>query len=239
MNSLRWLLRKASARPEMVPTAFGVIRNNCKLSGNLTNKQKRTGIVFTLFLKPRCTTLTLSQSITPHVEYSEVTIGELHPPAAQASGETIVADPSCERQDAIVPPTPELDRSPVTPKTPASTFPVTPTSPSFGISGDSPEYPTVAHPEGGIDPTTLFVGGLEMHGPNAWDEERVANLFGRYGGLESVRVVKPSERSLLIPFTFLICVTANGRSAFAFVKFDNTESPARAVEFEVCSVLYP
>jgi hypothetical protein len=37
-----------------------------------------------------------------------------------------------------------------------------------------------------IDLATLFVGGLEMFGPGAWDEEKVNNFFARFGGLESV-----------------------------------------------------
>lgn len=42
-----------------------------------------------------------------------------------------------------------------------------------------------------LDPTTLFVGGLEMHGPGAWDEDKVARFFRRFGGLDSVKVVQP------------------------------------------------
>lgn len=42
-----------------------------------------------------------------------------------------------------------------------------------------------------LDPTTLFVGGLEMYGPAAWDEEKVGNYFSRFGGLEQVKVVRP------------------------------------------------
>jgi len=42
-----------------------------------------------------------------------------------------------------------------------------------------------------IDPTTLFVGGLEMHGPRAWDEAKVRDFFSRYSGLESVKFVRP------------------------------------------------
>jgi hypothetical protein len=44
-----------------------------------------------------------------------------------------------------------------------------------------------------LDPTTLFVGGLEMFGPGAWNEEKVKNFFARFGGLESVKVVRPCK----------------------------------------------
>ncbi|KAF8433581.1 hypothetical protein L210DRAFT_975593 [Boletus edulis BED1] len=67
-----------------------------------------------------------------------------------------------------------------------------------------------------VDPTTIFVGGLEMFGPNAWDEGKVRALFSKYGGIEAIKVIRPS----------------NKRSAFAFVKFNNTEAPARAVKAE-------
>lgn len=55
-----------------------------------------------------------------------------------------------------------------------------------------------------------------MYGPNAWDEERVRNLFSRYGGVQNVKVIRP----------------VNKRSAFAFVTFDNKDSPVRAVSEE-------
>lgn len=48
-----------------------------------------------------------------------------------------------------------------------------------------------------LDPTTLFVGGLEMFGPGAWDEEKVSNYFQKFGGLESVKLVRPGEISRL------------------------------------------
>ncbi|KAJ6575338.1 hypothetical protein B0H19DRAFT_1254903 [Mycena capillaripes] len=115
--------------------------------------------------------------------------------------------------------TPGLGMSPITPKTSDSQFPTTPTSTNGDLQGSSFEAYESKDKNGhfddtkDLDPTTLFVGGLEMFGPGAWDEERVSAFFGRFGGLESVKVVKP----------------VNGRSAFAFVKFNNTESPARAV----------
>ena len=43
------------------------------------------------------------------------------------------------------------------------------------------------------DPTTVFVGGLEMCGPMAWDEHELQVLFSKYGGIKSVKVVRPSQ----------------------------------------------
>ncbi|KAJ7225256.1 hypothetical protein GGX14DRAFT_637859 [Mycena pura] len=121
-------------------------------------------------------------------------------------------------QELNIPDTPGLAMSPITPKTPGSLFPTTPTSANGDLQSssfqgyESSKDPYFDDPKD-IDPTTLFVGGLEMFGPDAWDEDKVSALFGRFGGLESVKVVKP----------------INARAAFAFVKFDNTESPARAI----------
>lgn len=115
--------------------------------------------------------------------------------------------------DMPSPPMPSLGMSPITPKTPGSQFPITPTSSTMGIEGMPLCF---ENGERELDPTTLFVGGLEMHGPAAWDEGRVTNVFAKYGGLQSVKVVRP----------------ANSRAAFAFVKFDNMDSPARAIAEE-------
>ncbi|KAF7307112.1 RNA binding protein [Mycena indigotica] len=125
-------------------------------------------------------------------------------------------------QEGDEPETPGLGMSPVTPKTNDSQqFPTTPaTSVSEDdTTGKDASYFPGGEPKG-IDPTSLFVGGLEMYGPDAWDEHRVTALFEKYGGLQSVRVVKPT----------------NAKAAFAFVKFNNTESPARAVMNEHNSV---
>ncbi|KAJ3750666.1 hypothetical protein DFH05DRAFT_106125 [Lentinula detonsa] len=118
--------------------------------------------------------------------------------------------------------TPALARSPVTPKTPGFLFPPTPTSfhgerPLFSKSDHESSYNIEGmSSEQILDPTTLFVGGLEMRGPGgpgAWDEAKVYHLFEKYGGVESVNVIRPSS----------------GKAAFAFVKFGNAEGPARAV----------
>ncbi|KAF9481660.1 hypothetical protein BDN70DRAFT_511102 [Pholiota conissans] len=130
-----------------------------------------------------------------------------------------------EAQDLYIPQTPALDALSVTPLTAGSQFPITPLSSAaeghmFYDNFDAQDK--AASFRGGrgekeIDPTTLFVGGLEMFGPGAWDEEKVKNFFARFGGLESVKLVRP----------------LNSCSAFAFVKFNNADSPARAVFEEV------
>ncbi|KAF7311102.1 RNA binding protein [Mycena chlorophos] len=133
---------------------------------------------------------------------------------ATAGGEA--EDPEQELVMPDTPETPGLGMSPVTPKTTESQqFPTTPTSVAEEIPKE-PGYFGASAEAKEIDPTSLFVGGLEMHGPDAWDERRVTALFGKYGGLQSVKVVKP----------------LNAKAAFAFVKFDNTEAPAQAVYHE-------
>ncbi|KAF8640511.1 hypothetical protein AX17_000173 [Amanita inopinata Kibby_2008] len=121
--------------------------------------------------------------------------------------------------------TPGLGLSPVTPKSLGSGFPSTPTDLSGELSGlsldskPSKESACVnvnVLQEKTIDPTTLFVSGLELFGPTAWDEEKVRKCFGRYGYLENVKFVRPY----------------NSYSAFAFVKFKDTQGPVRAIQEE-------
>ncbi|PPR00029.1 hypothetical protein CVT24_009038 [Panaeolus cyanescens] len=131
-----------------------------------------------------------------------------------------------DTQDLLyMPDTPSLDISSVTPITPGSQYPITPKtlassdSPQgdFHQSGDVfTEHCEPQHHEKITDPTTLFVGGLELFGPGAWNEEKLTSFFSRFGGLESVKVVRP----------------INSCAGFAFVKFDNVEGPARAVSEE-------
>lgn len=101
-----------------------------------------------------------------------------------------------------MPQTPALDTSSITPVSPGSQFPVTPTSCNDNLhqsmqpkSFGEPETPLTNRSDRELDPTTLFVGGLEMFGPGAWDEEKVKNFFARFGGLESVKVVRPCKFS--------------------------------------------
>ncbi|KAM5530507.1 hypothetical protein V8D89_015823 [Ganoderma adspersum] len=67
-----------------------------------------------------------------------------------------------------------------------------------------------------IDPSTVFVGGLDMPGRETWDENRLHRIFDRFGAVENVHIVRP----------------LNKRTAFAFVRFSSAESAIRAVQEE-------
>jgi hypothetical protein len=150
-----------------------------------------------------------------------------------------------EGQELDIPPTPEFGMSPNTPKTTGSMmFPHTPSTSTFDIRSAIPKdaakfvpsyFREEARGDSEVDPTSIFVGGLEMNGPHAWDEERVRRFFSKFGGVEDVKVVFPSESLPDTPFLcqLILRIVDNGRSAFAFVKFDNTDAPARAVFQEV------
>ncbi|KIJ66334.1 hypothetical protein HYDPIDRAFT_26694 [Hydnomerulius pinastri MD-312] len=150
---------------------------------------------------------------------------DIHCHASQADdGQEIETD---------IPPTPEFGLSPITPKTPGSLMLRTPTTASYMGDFQSMSYKDFdcqsalsrfsreRRDDAAVDPMTVFVGGLEMFGPNAWDEDKVRALFLKYGGVETVKVIRPT----------------NKRSAFAFVKFNNTDSPARAISEEHNRVL--
>jgi hypothetical protein len=143
-------------------------------------------------------------------------------------------------------PTPGLAMSPPTRRTSLSQTPVTPINQSFRahFSAFKSKESALENNEGPIradreiDPTCLFVGGLEMFGPSAWTEEKVQAFFGRFGGLEYVRFVRP--RKYLWSFkesTRSNACLANGSAAYAFVKYDNRESPAQAILEEVRQLL--
>ncbi|KAF9245752.1 hypothetical protein BU15DRAFT_70822 [Melanogaster broomeanus] len=128
--------------------------------------------------------------------------------------------------EADLPPTSGSGASPITPRTPGSL--TTPITGSYvgdvqsmslkDCEGQSSRSrpPREKGDDTVVDPTTIFVGGLDMFGPIAWDEEKVRAMFSKYGRVETVKVIHP----------------INKRSAFAFVKFDNTDSPMRAVREE-------
>ena len=101
-----------------------------------------------------------------------------------------------------MPPTPDFGRSPNTPKTASSAmFPPTPSNCVFDYGAASVREHADDRVESSHDlaekrgrdpdPTTLFVGGLEIDGPNAWNESKVREFFSKYGGIEDVKVVYP------------------------------------------------
>ncbi|TFY72800.1 hypothetical protein EVG20_g220 [Dentipellis fragilis] len=69
---------------------------------------------------------------------------------------------------------------------------------------------------GGLRPVTIFAGGLEMYGPNAWDEAKVKSVFGKYGTILEVTVIKPGHK----------------KSAFAFITYEDSPSASRAMAEE-------
>jgi hypothetical protein len=100
-----------------------------------------------------------------------------------------------------MPPTPAFGMSPHTPKTAGSLYPITPIDDTrFTVSPykeynnrDSGYHRDSNRTARELDPYTLFVGGLETFGPGAWDEAKVERYFARFGGLESVKVVRPGK----------------------------------------------
>ncbi|KAI0936866.1 hypothetical protein AcV5_004897 [Taiwanofungus camphoratus] len=147
-------------------------------------------------------------------------------------------------QNLVAPPTPEFSLSPITPLTPKTgrDFPQTPTSPSGAAVGQLSHHGDTSYknlgqfttPRSGakyedgndtgrpedanreLDPTTIFVGGLEMYGANAWDEAKLQSVFGKFGAIEEIQLVRP----------------LNKRSAFAFIKFADTDASIQAVSEE-------
>ncbi|KAA1468029.1 hypothetical protein DENSPDRAFT_907517 [Dentipellis sp. KUC8613] len=69
---------------------------------------------------------------------------------------------------------------------------------------------------GGLRPVTIFAGGLEMYGPNAWDEAKVKSVFGKYGTILEATVIKPGHK----------------KSAFAFITYEDSPSASRAMAEE-------
>lgn len=115
--------------------------------------------------------------------------------------EEIMVQAEDDGQELDIPPTPDFGMSPNSPKTTSTTmFPRTPgtynvdaRSPSFKELEARPTFYARENPrdEVSVDPTTIFVGGLEFNGPNAWNEERITDLFSRYGSIEDTKFIIP------------------------------------------------
>lgn len=133
---------------------------------------------------------------TPHVADMQIPS-----PERVRVQETVQATVDDIGQDLDMPPTPDFGLSPKTPTTTNSMkFPQTPTSAKFELfaspsvkdsEATSPSY--IREPrESEIDPTTIFVGGLEINGPNNWDENRVKEYFSKFGHIEDIKFIVPS-----------------------------------------------
>ncbi|KZT74988.1 hypothetical protein DAEQUDRAFT_807262 [Daedalea quercina L-15889] len=71
-----------------------------------------------------------------------------------------------------------------------------------------------------VDPTAIFVGGLDVYSDDVWDESHLGAIFAQYGQIEGIQVVRPASK----------------KSAFAFIKFSDAEAAAKAVREEHNSV---
>ncbi|XP_006454050.1 hypothetical protein AGABI2DRAFT_113810 [Agaricus bisporus var. bisporus H97] len=104
----------------------------------------------------------------------------------------------------------------MSPPTPRTTLPRTPVTPSNPAHNGAPFARKLVREHGNDrenDPTTLFVGGLELYGPEAWSLGKLHSVFARFDGLVDVKMVRPP----------------NGSTAFAFVRYNNTKSPTQAI----------
>lgn len=143
-----------------------------------------------------------------------------------SEGVTHENDDLAQGQVITVPPTPEFTTSSITPVTPKTghSFPLTPQS---GMSGSgtsrSPDAYLMtprrvgrfasgpmdeAENQREVDPTSLFVGNLEINGVNPWTEERLRGMFEKYGEVEDVKLYEPGELHFAAArlFCVLICV---------------------------------
>jgi RNA recognition motif-containing protein len=92
-----------------------------------------------------------------------------------------------------------------------------------------------------LDLFSIFVGGLDVTGTAQWTEEKLTQHFSRYGAVENVKLIMPSEFTViytlfhdLITYILIIIPELLGRMGFAFIKFKTLEGARRAVNEEVC-----
>lgn len=112
-------------------------------------------------------------------------------------------------QELMIPLTPDFSSPSITPVTPKTmrSFPQTPQSP-HGICASADTFSASAtegsFKEGRIhwrnqgapkklEPFSIYVGGLDMMGPRPWDEQRVRDIFNKYGEIENIDFIKPGK----------------------------------------------
>lgn len=47
-----------------------------------------------------------------------------------------------------------------------------------------------------VDPTAIFVGGLDIYSDDVWDESHLNALFAKYGRVENIQLVRPRKASI-------------------------------------------
>ncbi|KZS95833.1 hypothetical protein SISNIDRAFT_438390 [Sistotremastrum niveocremeum HHB9708] len=136
------------------------------------------------------------------------------PPADRPVGGKQTATSDFQQLEEEVPPTPDLEEFDSKTSTMSPVSPVTP-----GLIGTQHtdyhekevEYPSL-HEE--VETTTIFVGGLDMYGPQQWDETILKTVFEEFGEVLEVRYITPQS----------------ARAPFAFIKFATTEAKERAIQ---------
>lgn len=88
-----------------------------------------------------------------------------------------------------------------------------------------------------VDPFSIFAGSLDTTGPDPWHEERVRNVFSKYGEIEEIQFVLPGTVFPSLSSKFAHLDVANPSAAFAFIKYTNTVDSAKAVAAEVSQLL--
>ena len=91
----------------------------------------------------------------------------------------------------------------VTPVTPTSALPPSFHCPNFTCAGHDKCFHKCSndqfigdntyHREQDVDPKTVFVGGLDAFGPDAWGVDRLRAVFEKYGVVEDVKLICPCE----------------------------------------------
>lgn len=64
------------------------------------------------------------------------------------------------------------------------------------LAGHSTNMAPLSHlmqdlPADGVDPRTVFVGGLSVQDTDEWDEQKLRHIFDRYGSIETIQIVRP------------------------------------------------
>ena len=156
-------------------------------------------------------------------------------------------------QEITMPPTPAFTAASITPVTPKTgpSFPHTPQSERGTFASIEPyvngslrmfSKPGGRLPErhdgraNEIDPLCIFVGGLDVVGPNPWTEDRVREVFSKYGEIEKLEFNCRQGRTCCRPSTqtsFSLLFETGSRWAYAFVQYPSTAASASAVAAEV------